>query len=122
MSIKHALAAGAVTALALVTAASAHPALRALNPPANGIVSNTLKDIRLTFSEAVIPVFSGVTLTDRNGKAVALGAPHQDSKSKNVLVVPLKSTLADGKYQIAWHAVANDTHRVEGMSAFSVKK
>src|SRR3954471_24993528 len=122
MHTKNILAMAAVASIGFATAAYAHPALKTVNPPANGIVSNSLKEVRMTFSEAVVPTFSGVKLTDNHGKAIVTGAAHLDSKNKKELVVPLKSTLADGKYQLAWSAVADDTHRVQGKYTFSVKR
>ena len=115
------------TALALaallssVAIAQAHPALKATAPASNGVVTPALKEIRLSFSEAVIPVFSGVNVTDGKGKVVQTGKPFSDAKNKNVLIVPLKATLRAGTYQAAWHAVAADTHRVQGRYTFRVK-
>jgi|SRR6267154_1760416 methionine-rich copper-binding protein CopC len=122
MRIERILTLAAVAGLTFATTAYAHPALKTVNPPANGIVSNSLKEVRLTFSEAVVPAFSGVKLTDNSGKAIMTGTAHLDSKDKKQLVVPLKSTLGAGKYQLAWYAVADDTHRVTGKYMFSVKK
>ncbi len=117
------IAAFAITAsMAFGAGAYAHPALKAANPAANGVVSPSLKELRLTFSEAVYPAFSGAKLTDRTGRLILTGKPHQDSKNRKLLLVPLKGTLAEGKYQLAWHAVANDSHRVQGNYAFTVKK
>jgi|SRR6476620_1532039 methionine-rich copper-binding protein CopC len=99
----------------------AHPALKVTAPVSNGIVGPALKEIRLSFSEPIIPAFSGVDVTDGKGGAVQTGKPFTDAKSKNVLVVPLKATLRAGRYQAAWHAVAADTHRVQGKYSFRVK-
>ena len=122
MHRKNIVVMAAVAGIGFATAAYAHPALKTVNPPANGVVSNSLKEVRLTFSEAVVPAFSGVKLTGNDGKAIVTGPAHLDSKNKKELVVPLKSTLANGKYQLAWYAVASDTHRVTGSYAFTVKK
>jgi methionine-rich copper-binding protein CopC len=108
--------------MGLIAEAQAHAALKTANPPVNGVVDNRLKEVRVAFSEAVIPAFSGVQITDAAGKLVAMGPPHADAKDKKVLVVPLKQTLAAGSYKLAWHAVAADTHRVEGQYGFKVKK
>ena len=108
--------------MGLLAEAYAHPVLKTANPAANAIVGVGLKEIRFGFSESVIPAFSGVQITDANGKAMPLGTPHADPKDKKILVVPLKQTLAAGSYKLAWHAVAADTHRVKGQYAFKVKK
>ncbi|HYM19128.1 MAG TPA: copper homeostasis periplasmic binding protein CopC [Micropepsaceae bacterium] len=119
---KHILAIAALAGVTLSGAAYAHATLKAENPAPNAVVSNSLKEVRLTFSEAVTPAFSGIKLTDLTGKAIATGAPHLDAKNQKALVVPLKSTLAAGKYQLAWYAVSDDAHRVTGKYSFSVKR
>ena len=88
----------------------------------NGTVDNRLKEVRIGFSEVVIPAFSGIQITDTKGKVMPLGVAHADAKDKKVLVVPLKQALAAGNYKLAWHAVAADTHRVQGQFEFKVKK
>jgi len=103
------------------TAAYAHPALKAASPSANGKVASTLKEIRLSFSETVVPVLSGAKITDLKGNAIATAKPYSDAKNKKTLVVPLKAKLTPGAYQVAWYAVASDTHRVKGNYAFTVK-
>ena len=108
-------------ALGAGSAAHAHAGLKSATPAANGVVSPELKEMRLRFSEVVIPVFSGVDVTDAKGKAIQTGTPFNDAKYKNILVVPLKVALLPGKYQAVWHAVSADTHRVEGHYSFRVK-
>ena len=112
-----------VVALTFVAAggAYAHPGLKATTPAANGVVTPALKEIRLSFSEVIIPLFSGVDLMDAKGKAVQTGKAFSDVKNKNILVVPLQATLRPGTYQAAWHVVAADTHRVQGRYIFRVK-
>ncbi len=122
MSLRRIAALAVSASMAFGAAAYAHPALKSATPSANAVVTPSMKELRFTFSESIIPAFSGAKLTDGNGRLILIGAPHQDSKNKKQLVVPLKGTLADGKYQLAWHAVANDSHRVEGSYAFTVKK
>ncbi|NEX91250.1 copper homeostasis periplasmic binding protein CopC [Caulobacter sp. 17J65-9] len=110
---------GAAAALLLsATAAAAHPELEASNPAANGHVSVSVKEVRLDFSEAVSPAFSGVVIKDAKGAAVATGKASVDPKDKTVLVVPLKAKLAPGNYKVEWHAVSSDTHRITGSFAF----
>lgn len=110
---------GAVGALLLsATAAAAHPKLEASDPAANGHVSVAAKEIRLDFSEAVSPAFSGAVLKNAKGQAVSTGKASVDPKDKTVLVVPLKAKLAPGDYTVEWHAVSSDTHRITGKFTF----
>jgi hypothetical protein len=70
--------------------------------------------IRITFSEAVVPRFSGIELKDQSGKLIATGQSETDRTDKKILVVPVKEQLAPGDYKVEWHAVSEDTHRVKG--------
>ena len=122
MSFKMIAAFTVAASMTLGNAAFAHPAMKSANPAANGTVTPALKEIRFSFSETVIPAFSGAKLTDPKGKVIPIGTPRVDAKNKKELVLPLKRALTEGKYQLAWYAVASDTHRVTGSYAFTVKK
>jgi methionine-rich copper-binding protein CopC len=119
---RHSMAVIALFASSLIaTSASAHPTLKSAMPPANVAASSSPTEIRLTFSEGVIPKFSGLELKDQGGKAVATGPAATDPKDKKQLVVPLKAPLAAGDYTVNWHVVSEDTHRVEGQYTFKVE-
>jgi methionine-rich copper-binding protein CopC len=38
------------------------------------------------------------------------------------MIVPVKDLMAPGDYQVEWHAVSDDTHRVKGSYSFSVAR
>jgi copper resistance protein C len=101
-------------------AAFAHPELQSTEPAAGSAATTPPRQIRITFSEAVIPQFSGAELKDRAGKLIATGKAAIDPVNKNVLVVPIGESLLPGNYMVEWHAVAEDTHRVKGSYSFSV--
>jgi copper resistance protein C len=129
---------GVLTALALgltATTALAHPKLKSAVPAADmdanaspkesGVATkdNTggaPKEIRLMFSEAVIPKMSGIVLKDESGKPVPTGSPLIDPQDPKQLVVPVPAPLAPGRYNVTWHAVSDDTHRVKGEYNFTV--
>ncbi|HZZ34670.1 MAG TPA: copper homeostasis periplasmic binding protein CopC [Caulobacteraceae bacterium] len=104
----------------VASSALAHPKLISAAPAPAAQVA-TPAQIRIVFSEPVFPKFSGVVLHDQHGKAMATGAPSVDPADHKVLIVPLKATLAPGAYHLTWHAVAADTHRVQGEYGFVVK-
>jgi copper resistance protein C len=97
----------------------AHTELQSAEPAA-GATTSSPKQIRITFSETVIPQFSGLELRDQAGKLIATGKSETDPSDKKILVVPLKEQLAPGDYKVDWHAVSSDTHRVKGSYSFSV--
>jgi methionine-rich copper-binding protein CopC len=99
--------------------ALAHPRLLSTDPAA-GIAAASPERIRITFSEDVIPQFSGVELRDQAGKSIATGKPEIDPSNRKILIVPVKERLAPGDYNVEWHAVSEDTHRVKGSYSFSV--
>jgi len=105
----------------LSTSAFAHPHLRVGNPPANGTVTGAVKELRLTFSEPVSPKVSGIKVTDSKGNAIPTGLARHDAKNGKQLVVPLKTALKAGKYQLSWFAIGKDMHPVKGRYSFMVK-
>ena len=111
----------AALALSLVASAAwAHPKLL-LASPAPGAAVAAPSQIRIAFSEPVFPRFSGVVLKDRQGHTAPTGPAGLDPSDAKVLVVPIKTALSPGAYHVTWHAVAADTHRVQGDYDFVVK-
>lgn len=99
--------------------AYAHPQLQSTEPAA-GVATASPKEIRITFSEPVIPRFSGIELKDQSGKLITTGKSETAPANRKILVVPIKEQLAPGAYNVEWHAVSDDTHRVNGNYSFSV--
>ena len=114
----------AVGALTLMSAAAyAHPMVKTSNPADGAVVAQSPKEIRVTFSERLVPKFSGLEVTDESGRVVATGEAGKmvSAADKRQLLVPLKTSLKPGTYKVEWHAVSADTHRVKGQYAFTVK-
>jgi copper resistance protein C len=109
-----------IAAVVFGTAANAHPELQAAEPAAGAAMTTSPAQIRITFNENVIPKFSGIELKDQTGKMIATGNAATDPANKKQLVVPVQQQLAPGEYKVEWHAVADDTHRVNGSYSFSV--
>ena len=115
-----------ISAVALVvaslsaSAAFAHADLQSAEPAAGSAATTSPKEIRLTFSEALIPRFSGVELKDQAGKLIATGKVAVDPANRNVLVVPISEQLPPGNYKVEWHVASEDTHREKGTYVFSV--
>ena len=111
--------AATISAIAL-GAAEAHPKLKTATPAVGATVQGAPSEIRITFTEDLFARFSGAKVTDARGRAVRTGAAFVASDDKKQLVVPLKAKLVPGSYQVAWHAVSADTHRVHGSYTFLV--
>jgi methionine-rich copper-binding protein CopC len=99
--------------------AHAHPALEATDPGQGATVSSP-REIRLTFTEDLIVKFSGLTVKDQNGRLVETTSPSIDPNHKRQLIVPIAKALQPGTYDVDWHAVSVDTHRVSGHFSFKV--
>jgi len=74
----------------------------------------------MSFTEGVIPKFSGVEVRDQSGRLIATGTATTDPNDKKQLVVPIQGSLPPGTYNVDWDAVSGDTHRVQGRYSFSV--
>jgi methionine-rich copper-binding protein CopC len=114
------IAAAGVIAATLFGAAYAHPQLQSADPTPGEAAMTPPKQIRITFNENVIPQMSGVEVKDQTGKTIATGKAATDPANKKLLVVPVTEQLPPGNYNVEWHAVSDDTHRVKGNFSFSV--
>ncbi len=104
----------------MASSANAHPTLKSANPPAEGIAVSEPTEIKLNFSEGVIPKFSSVELKDQAGKTIATGKVATNPKDQKELVVALQAPLKTGTYTVTWNIVSVDTHRVHGTYSFTV--
>jgi hypothetical protein len=122
-----AIAASVLAALAVPTVAAAHPKLVASNPAANATVSKPTR-ITLTYSEKMMAPLAGVDLVMTSMPGMANHPPTKVTGFKTsvgadgkTLVVDLARPLAAGTYDLKWHAVGGDTHRIQGGFSFKVK-
>jgi methionine-rich copper-binding protein CopC len=117
-----AAAAAIATVAAAATNASAHPRLMLSNPRQGAVLKNSPGAIRMDFSEGLVPRFTGIALTDSHGGTVATGPASVSGPESTRLVVPLRAQLKPGTYNVAWHAVSVDTHRVSGKYSFKIAR
>lgn len=71
-------------------AALAHPELQSTEPAAGSATVTSPQQIRITFSEAVIPQFSGVELKDQAGKLIATGKAAVDPAKDPAMLKQVK--------------------------------
>jgi len=113
----------AITALlgaaALMAAgqAQAHAKLVSSDPAPNSAVSAP-RQITLQFNEKLQPKFSGFELSS-GGAAVPVKV--SVGKDRLSLVGAPAKALSAGTYQVKWHAVTADTHRMQGDYSFTVR-
>ncbi len=106
----------------VATTAEAHPKLVKSDPAAGAVTATSPKELRLSFNEELVAKFSGAELKDAKGTKIEIGAIAPDAIDKKQLVVALPKPLAQGVYKLDWHAVAADTHRVQGSYSFTIKQ
>lgn len=111
----------AAAAIASMTVcADAHAHYRSSIPAADAVIAHAPDALRINFTEGVELAFSHVSVVDGQGHAVTTGplstAPGDDS----VVIVPIRSPMPAGRYQVTWQATAVDTHRTHGAYTFTV--
>ena len=84
------------------------------------MVTGSPHEIRVNFSESIIPAMSGVTLKLRSGATVRTGPVSVTAGNPGQMIVPIVGSLGPGSYIVRWHAVSSDTHRIQGQFGFMV--
>lgn len=123
MSIRTATATLTVAFTLIAAPAMAHPKLLSSTPAADATAGN-VKEISLKFSEGLMAPVSGADLMmDMAGMAPMKMAGLKTSVGKDgkTFLVTLDKALPAGHYNLNWHVVSTDTHRVAGKLAFTVK-
>ncbi|MBU0931797.1 MAG: copper homeostasis periplasmic binding protein CopC [Alphaproteobacteria bacterium] len=119
------LTAAAVLALALPGVASAHSKLVSSTPAANATVAKPTK-LSLTFSETFLAPMSSAELvmTGMPGMANHEPMPIKGFKTDvngKTMTLTFPRALPAGSYDLKWHIVGADQHKMEGGYSFKVK-
>ena len=103
----------------ITTAAFAHAGLVGSTPAKDSTVSAP-KVIKLTFSEKIVPSFSGLQLSMGDGMNVSAKTSLSDD-GKTLTARPTSPFMA-GKWTLSWHATSvDDSQKTEGSYNFTVK-
>jgi copper transport protein len=108
-----ALLAVALAALAVPATALAHASLVREQPDLRQRLSQSPKQIVLTFDQPVDLVPQAVVV--ENAKGVNLAGPAHVVKLERELVAPLPHTLPTGAYTVRWRVLSSDGHVVSGV-------
>ena len=121
------LIAAAIALTVLPGAAFAHSKMVSSNPAANATVAKPTR-LSLTFSEKFLAPMSGVDLvmTGMPGMADHAPMPIKGFKTSvapdgKTMIVTLPRALPAGSYDLKWHIVGADQHKMEGGYSFKVK-
>lgn len=112
--------AAAVAGLAAAGQAAAHARLITGSPKAGETVVAP-KELKLHYSESIVPAASSVTVTAASGAAVATGPVTLDAKDKRVVHATFVSPPVHGAYRVKWHMKTEDGHETDGDFGFTVK-
>ena len=96
--------------------AGAHAFLEKATPSAGANLRVAPAKIELSFSEALEPAFSGVTVTNAAGTDMRAAPKETNSTQKT----KTQRKHKPGRYSVRWHAVSVDTHRTDGHYNFTV--
>nr|WP_113864707.1 copper homeostasis periplasmic binding protein CopC [Brenneria salicis]NMN92283.1 hypothetical protein [Brenneria salicis ATCC 15712 = DSM 30166]RBP67622.1 hypothetical protein DES54_101142 [Brenneria salicis ATCC 15712 = DSM 30166]RLM32400.1 hypothetical protein BHG07_00800 [Brenneria salicis ATCC 15712 = DSM 30166] len=110
-----------VTAMAFSPSIWAHAHLKSQIPAADSIVETAPDTLTLTFSENIEPAFSGVEIVDDARKSPSVSNTSVMPETRNQMNVTLAKPLASGRYQVNWHVLSVDGHKLKGSYRFAVK-
>lgn len=117
-SLKCLFLAGAVLC-ADIPVAGAHAFLDTANPAVGATLKSPPAEVSITFTEALEPAFSRITVVDESGQRVDLGNDHAASDNPMRFSVGLKA-LKPGSYKVLWQVTSVDTHKTKGSYAFTI--
>jgi methionine-rich copper-binding protein CopC len=110
----------AALAVAAAGQASAHARLILGSPKAGATVAAP-KELKLQYSETIMPEASAVAVAGPGGAPVATGKLALDGKDKRVVHVPFTAPPPPGAYKVSWKMKTPDGHTTDGDFAFTVK-
>ena len=110
----------AFAAPGFMASAWAHAILDHAVPSVGSTSPGAPGELTLSFSEKIVPAFSGASLNSAAGAAIPTGKARVDPSDPATLHVPLGRKLAPGAYVVHWHAVSADTHHTSGSYKFTV--
>jgi copper resistance protein C len=111
---------GMVAATTATTTAWAHAFLDHAVPAVGANVSGSPSELELSFTQNIVPAFSGAEIASAEGGSVPAGKATFDSVNPNVIHLRLGHALKPGVYVVNWHVVSVDTHRSTGSYKFTV--
>ena len=110
----------AVFGLALAGGALAHARLIVATPRGGSTVTAP-RQLKLTYSESIVPNASQVLVTGPGGTAISSGPLTINGANKRIVTVPFTAKLGGGAYRVTWHMTSEDGHETDGDFTFLVK-
>ena len=98
-------------------AAQAHAELIRTSPAQGSIVTSAPSEIVVTFSEAVQPVTTRITVIAPDGKRIDSGNPRVQGDNMHI---PVRTNVPGGTYLVSYRVISADSHPVGGGFTYSV--
>ena len=91
------------------------------DPDANATVKAPLEMIHVLFRNPVDMKTARMSVTDKNGKPVDVGAATQMGTDGKLLMAMPKTPLPAGTYNVTWHVMGTDGHPLQGQFTFTAQ-
>ena len=98
--------------------AHAHAFLDHASPLVGSTVKTAPNEVRMWFTQALEPRFSGAQL--RSSAGAVLGNGVVDTADPKQMVISTHG-LTPGRYKVTWKVLSVDTHRTEGSFNFEIR-
>jgi copper transport protein len=109
-----------VASLAWASPVSAHGQLDSSSPAPAAVLETAPSEIRLDFNEPVVPVARSIEIYNQEGQRIVVGEALVSPDDPSVLIAGDVPGIPDGLYVVAWRAVSNDGHAIEGAYSFQI--
>jgi hypothetical protein len=108
-------------ALATGAAPAADSQSVATDPDANATVKAPLEMIHVLFHNPVDMKTARMSVTDKSGKPVDVGAPMPMGTDGKLLMAIPKTPLPAGTYNVTWHVTGTDGNPLQGQFTFTAQ-
>ena len=109
-----------VASIAWASPVAAHAQLDTSSPAPSAVLESAPSEIRLDFNEPVVPVARSIEIYNQEGQRIVVGEALVSSDDPSVLIAGDVPGIPDGLYVVAWRAVSNDGHAIEGAYSFQI--
>lgn len=108
---------GLLFVLVFPTATWAHSKLESSTPAADAKITESVKEVNLSFNENIDENLSTLKVKNAQGEAVEVS---EVKVNQNTMAGTLAAPLPSGSYTVEWKIVGGDGHPVDGTYAFEV--
>jgi copper transport protein len=109
-----------VASVAWTSPVAAHGQLDSSSPAPSAVLETAPSEISLDFNEPVTPVARSIEIYNQDGQRIVLGEALLSPDDPSVLIAGDVPDIPDGLYVVAWRAVSNDGHAIEGAYSFQI--